>query len=57
MKFTLEEWKMIYSAVKIKARNVKEEMDTTSNSETREAYRKNYCTLTAIILKIENEEI
>jgi hypothetical protein len=56
MKFTLEEWKMIYSAVKGKARKVQESMEA-SDGETRETYRKNYCTLTAIILKIENEEI
>lgn len=56
MKFTLNEWKMIYSAVKAKAQKTKEGMDN-SNGETRETYRKNYCTLTAIITKIENEEI
>ena len=57
MKFTLAEWKMIYSAVKEKSRRVKEGMDEANDSEIRETYRKNYCTLTDIILKIENEEI
>jgi hypothetical protein len=56
MKFTFDEWKMIYSAVKEKSRRVKEGMDT-SNGDTMEAYRKNYRTLTAILLKLENEEI
>lgn len=57
MKFTLEEWKMIYSAVKEKAQREEEGMNEANDSEIREPYRKNYCTLTDIILKIENEEI
>lgn len=58
MKFTLEEWNLIYKAVKAKAQREKEGMNEANDSEIiKEACRKNYCTLSAIISKIENEEI